>query len=490
MDMITEQAASKPVRRARRPLRAAGACLVAAAVTLSLPAPPAGAADTQTVLSQGRVWNDGLDTRLQAQSFVSAAQRAGYSGSSVGSQLQPIDWFDRAAGAQAVGFFGHGNEGLFAPADDGAEVVYSGSVDAYNHRVAGDVTGATVNISSYLPQEIDDVRLMIFSSCYSSLRFSDSYYSLPEAARLRGVDAAVAFKGLIYSPKSTTTTPVADTNYSGGYLWNRVSQHLGEGRSISVALTRGLNELYAKEGGYAGYDRYVIEGASASPGAVTLRPLAETNLASGVDAASVSRWLIGEELAVSASNDLQEREIAPRTYARFDSRGRLFDIVGEAHTEGPDVVDRSAAAEVAAAALSDLAAPGAEELASLLEPVTAIQNERVFRLEWTGAAPDGGRRFVSLDIDRRSGLIVRLLNTQGAAPASGTPQIGRDAAVDTARAFAGGDDVLAAVLDDWTGQDRWIVTTVSDSGARVRHEVDADTGRYLRASMTSGDLRP
>ncbi len=481
-------------RGEKRLARTTTTCLAAALVglsmgTLSVPgAAYASDASRPSVMSQGRVWEDGLDTRLQSQSFVDAAGRAGFTGSSLGGRLQPADWFDRAADAQVVGFFGHGNSGLFAPADDGSAYLYAGSVDAYNHRVGGDLTGATVNLSSYLPQEIDDVRLLIFSSCYSSQRFSDSYYSLPEAARLRGVDSALAFKGLIYSPTSTGSRPVAETKYSGGYLWSRVSHHLGDGKSIGVALTRGLNELYAKEGSYAGYHRYVIEGASTAPASVTLRSTAETSPAAGVDAASVSRWLLARS-GGSAANDLHEREVAADTYARFDAAGRLFDIVGNARTEGADVVDRHAAAELAAVVLSGLSALDIDQLESMLEPVTDVQGERVFRLEWSGITAQGAQRFVSLDIDRRSGRIVRLLNTQGAAPASSAPDVSRETAIETALAAGPGQQTLGAFLNEWTGRDRWIVTTVTDQGARVRHEIDAVSGRHLRASMATSNLR-
>ncbi|WP_409468678.1 PepSY domain-containing protein [Streptomyces sp. HC307] len=475
-------------RRRRGPLLALSVSIVCA---LTIGAPPAHGAVEETSL--GRRFNDGLDTRLSATAFRDAARSLGYTGTSHTAGRSADDAWVDGLDAGVFALFGHANGGIFqtdeGPSDDQDAILAAGRTQ--------DLLPLYANLrffTEYLPyNDVDDMRLLVLAGCDTSL--TGQLGNFNEVAVSRGIDSVISFSDLVMYPATTSGTLPSATNYSGNYFWNRFSYHVTTGVSVSTALARSRSDLVAKEGSADGWDRYVIRGAVANPGAVTLKPArageplnskpvatpAFSSPASLTPVATTSsQGPAGEPLtAVRSAEGVEYRTAAD---------GSLFDLVGTPSTSGEALLG---AAEVRAAAEEfvgrNVAAWGPDWELVAEEAISHVEGDAVTLLRWRPTeAGHPGAREVTVEIDRRTGAVTYLSATHGTADTTGFALTAEEALA-AARAAIGDQRGTAIATPDTWNASRWTVTVdrglTGRPGAETpnveRVELDARTGDVL-----------
>lgn len=480
----------------------------AALTAVLLIAPPtAHAADGVTV---GDHWQDGYDTRYQAYRIGTVATNLGYNMVvDLNGRMSTPTWED-ITDAAVFGFFGHANAGFIKTKDDPGHWINGGF--AWTDYQYADEDERF--ISEYYPySDVDEVRLAIFSGCYTTLAEPKRYGYLVEASVARGVDAVVSFPGLVYSPNTPAGTPMSETNYSGGYFWNRAAYYLGRGNTINAALQKAVSDLIAKEGRGRGYQRYRIHGSVDQPGSVRLKPAGsgepltsdpswEVERVDGTAAYAAVAALTPTATSTSTggpAGPLTEVRTAQGVDYRLDAGGELFDLSAATATSGAVTYSMDQARQMAHAFAREHA-DGFDGTWSLVEEqsLSHVGDDSLGRFGWR---PDvdgrSGPRQVVVEVDRRTGAVTYYLDA--AAQAGGTEfALSREQAVDAARRTAGaltgqlGAEQISAVPDVWD-RPRWVVTL--DRGLRgpegghqtpdvLQIDIDAATGAVLAVSGT------
>lgn len=474
--------------RRRRALLAIPIAVVCALTVGTL---PAQAAVEETSL--GRRFNDGLDTRLSATAFRDAARSLGYTGTSYTAGRSADDAWTNGLDSGVFALFGHSNGGIFqtdeGPSDDQDAILAAGRTQ--------DVLPLYANVrffTEYLPYtDVDDMRLLILAGCDTAQ--AGQLGDFNKVAVSRGVDSVISFSDLVYYPATTSGTSPSTTNYSGNYFWSRFSYHVTTGVTVSTALARARTDLVAKEGSAGGWDRYVIRGAVASPGAVKLKPAGEGEpwnsrpLATPQFATTASLTPVNTTTAQGpAGEPLTAVQTAEGVDYRLAADGSLIDLVGTPTTSG-DVQLGAEEARAAAQEFLQRNVAGWDASWDLVaeQQVSHLEGDALTLLTWR-PVQDGhaGAREVTVEIDRRTGAVTYLSSTQGAA-SSAAFAISPEEAIDAARAAIGNDRGTAtAVADTWNAS-RWTVTVdrglTGHPGAEVPDvesvEIDARTGDVL-----------
>ena len=476
--------------------------LIAALLGMALVIGPVPQASAAEQASLGQMYADGLDSRLSATTFADMARQAGYTsyGYSAGRSADDA-WLDGLSSSM-LGLFGHANAGIFQTAD-GPTVAENEILGVGPETdLVSTYTGMRL-FSEYLPFiDVDDMRLLVVAGCYTARDdpWLGSFTDLPVR---RGVDAVVTFPDLVYFPSSTPGKPVADTNYSGNYFWNRFSYHFGSGATLAVALARARTDLIAKEGSGGGWDRYQIHGSVANPAGVLLRPAGAgqpwtsdplpTLDFLGFSALTSSRVT---ETTGPTGGVVWTVETTEGVSYRQTADGTVLDAVGVPTTSGPVTLSEAAAASRADRFLDAVLAASADEL-NRTATTTAGHGEgqqvvqTVYR---TGSADRPGARQVVVEVDRRSGAVVYFADVRAdvRGAALDAPVVSEREAVATAREHTGLATATAtAVADSWDTS-RWIVTLDAGESGRPGFEVpnvarvvvDATTGAVIRSEKS------
>ncbi|WP_338783929.1 PepSY domain-containing protein [Streptomyces sp. DG1A-41] len=459
-----------------------------------------GAQPAQAVgeTSLGRRFNDGLDTRLSATAFRDAARTIGYTGTSYTSGRSADNAWADGMDAGVFALFGHANGGIFQT-DEGT----TDDLDAI--LAAGrtyDVAPIYENLrffTEYLPYtDMDDMRLLVLAGCDTAQ--TGQLGNFNDVAVSRGIDSVISFSDLVMYPATTSGTLPSATNYSGNYFWSRFSYHATTGVSVSTALSRARSDLVAKEGSAGGWDKYVVRGAAANPGAVKLKPAAEGEpfnsqpVATPTFSSPASLTPVSTTSAEGPSGEpLTTVHTAEGVEYRTDADGSLYDLVGVPSTSGEQSLD---AAEVRAAAEEFVGrnVPGWSADWELVaeESVSHIAGDAVTLLRWRPTeAGHPGAREVTVEVDRRTGAVTYLSAARGTAGTAGFV-VTAEEAVAAARAAIGDDHGTATATPDTWDTSRWTVTVdrglTGRPGAETpdveRVTVDARSGAVLSRTAT------
>jgi hypothetical protein len=451
----------------------AGAVTLAAFTALATLPLSASLASANTASSIGHRYHDKLDSRYSAHRLAQAAQGSGYAGTAYTNGRGSDDAWADGLNSSVFGLFGHANGGVFQLGE--------GTTDAEDPLLAAgldtDVAPIYANVrffSEYLPFiDIDDMRLLVLAGCYTATS-TPSYGDFNAAAVQKGVDSIVTFPGLVYFPASEAGTAMSATVYSGNYFWDRFATHAQSGVTVATALARARTDLVAKEGNAGGWDRYVVRGAVASPGAVSLRP------------AGAGEPLNSQPLGINPYPTLTSLTVASSTWVDDATHGRitqvvtsegvsyrtradgtLLDLSAPTAASGPVKVDLPQAQTLAEQFLRDNV-PAVDGSWSLVrsEEVSHINGDAVallqFRPQLAGAS---GSQEVTVEVDRRTGAVTYLSHTRGSA--------------DTASFAVGQNEAVAAALD-WLRQrghsTAGRITATADTWHTSRWTVQVDRG--------------
>ncbi|MGW4209759.1 PepSY domain-containing protein [Lentzea sp. NPDC004789] len=450
--------------------RTAVAVLAAALIAV----PQAQAAEQTSI---GRVFDDGLDTRLAAASLADGARSAGYtSAGHLGGRTADEAWTD-GRNANVFGLFGHANAGIFQTSEgptDNEDPILAAGKDS-------DLTSPYVALrffSEYLPAvDVDDMKILVLAGCYTA-NSSAQFGGFNDVPVRRGVDSVITFPDLVYFPASSASTPISATNYSGNYFWSRFAAHTASGASVANALAWARTDLIAKEGSAGGWDRYVIRGSVADPGAVTLTPAAPgepltsrpTQNYQSFDTLTVTR-------TSSSGDGLTIVDTAEQVRLRRTANGRVLDAVGTPATSGPVLLDEAAAVRRA----REFAGAGSSPAES--GPISHVADDAVTHVVFRQSHP-GGTRQVIVEVDRRSGAVVYYADL--AAAGSGDAVISRDEAISKARKAIGVTDGTATATADVWDVARWTVTI--DRGLQGRSSAPVPDVRRVVVDARSGAI--
>jgi hypothetical protein len=465
---------------------------------LVIPFAPSAAAVNQ--VSIGRLYDDGLDTRLAASRVTSAAAATGYAATAHTAGRDETDAWVDGVGSGVMALFGHGNAGIFQT-DEGA-------TSAEDPILAAGLDTDIVNpyagfrfFSEYLPYvDVDDMRLLIVAGCYTA-RSDPRFGSFNDIPVRRGVDAVVTFSDLVYFPSSTPGRPVSETDYSGNYFWSRFAYHSQLGNSVSVALSRARTDLVTKEGDAGGWDRYQVHGSVANPGAVRLSPAGSGELL-GTDPVPATPFTTVSSLTPvhaqtqgdGAGGLLTAVTTAEGISYRTDGAGHLIDLVAQPTLHGAIALSEADALTVARRFITANGLTAPPDAVPTTARVSHGPGDALVLIDYrTTDAGLAGPARLSLEVDLRSGAVVYLATAHGAARESGvtTPVLTRQAAEEIAlTALPYADPVVHSVTAEVWDRATWTVEVSDPSTAdapfpvRRRISVDGATGEVVAHSST------
>ena len=414
------------------------------APSLLLLSSPSEAADARSV---ARRYNDGLDSRHSAAALVIAAKSIGYTGAAYAGGRSSTDTWNDGLSASVLGYFGHANAGVF------------------------------------------QVRLAVMAGCYTANHHA-GFGDFEEAGTKAGMDAIVAFPGLVYYP-STCTSCV----YSGNYYWDRFSAYTKAGDTVSVSLSRARTDLVAKEGSAGGWQAYRITGSVSSPGAVRLRPAADgeplTARPTGVEPYGVADLTVTSRMpGTSPLGDTVEFETEQGiSFRRLAADDALLDLAAPASTTGaqPLVTLAEAQTTAAAFALEHDAGIGARwDLAS--ESMAHGDGEQLAAFTWRSTNSAGllANQQVEVEVDRRTGAVTYYAVT--GTETSGGFRITAEQARSAVARLTATDGAEVTVTGDMWHRPRWTVTVDRGLENHVpdveQFQLDAATGELLSRTAT------
>lgn len=461
------------------PSRTLRAAIAASVLFSSLTALSASSATAEEAHLIGDRYVDGLDSRHAAASVAQMARGAGYAATAATDGRTANDAWTEAQRSSLFGFFGHANAGALQVRDR------SGS-DSDQYLGAGSDTDLLPLYSNYrfftefLPYaDVDDMRLAIFAGCYTA-NSHPSLGDLEDVAKSRGVDATVAFPGLVYFPARCV-----DCVYSGNYFWDRFSDHYRSGASLSVSLSRARTDLVNKEGKAGGWGAYRITGSVTSPGSVKLRPQG-----SGEPLTSqpfgINPYTIGS-LAVTGSRSLPNGEVEQTTregvLIRRDRAGDVLDIWGPSSTSGDRLMDMDTLRATAKSFATEVTGEHGHTLSSEDE-VFHLDGEQLASFTWTLGGPVP--QIINVEVDRRTGAVTYLGRATAPHATTGTHVLTAAEAEQIALDEAAHGAQLINVEKVTWGQAAWLVHTRSDRdgsalGAQIQETtIDAVTGEVIR----------
>lgn len=481
-------------RTAARTVKPLLTLLLAAVVSTPLGMAPAAAVSDVNV---GRRFNDGLDTRYSVTSFTSAAQSMGYTATGYTNGRQVDNVFNDGAASAVLGLFGHANAGIFQTNE--------GATDAQDQILAAGTTTDLVSpyanirfLTEYVPfADVDDMRLLILAGCDTAQ--SGPWGDFNKAAISRGVDSAISFSGLVYYPATAAGTAISTTNYSGNYYWSRFSYHVTTGVSVSTALARARTDLVAKEGNAGGWDKYVIRGAVANPGGVTLKPAAAGQPLNSQPLATEAFTSFTQLTPVVSTTSqgpdgsaVTDVTTAEGVQYRTRPDGSVLDSVGTPTTSGEITFSADQAREAAQRFVHDnVTGFSADWQLVTDEAVSHLDGDVVLLLRWRAVeAGKANAREVTAEIDRRTGAVTYLSANRGSATADF--RLTAEDAIAAARSAIGDTAGTANAQPDIWNASRWVVTVdrglTGRSDAQVpdveRLEIDSRDGTVLSRSST------
>ena len=456
------------------------------APSLLLLSSPSEAADARSV---ARRYNDGLDSRHSAAALVIAAKSIGYTGAAYAGGRSSTDTWNDGLSASVLGYFGHANAGVFQ--------VQEGVTDASDQFIGAGLDSDVVSIDAnfrwwreYIPfVDADHVRLAVMAGCYTANHHA-GFGDFEEAGTKAGMDAIVAFPGLVYYP-STCTSCV----YSGNYYWDRFSAYTKAGDTVSVSLSRARTDLVAKEGSAGGWQAYRITGSVSSPGAVRLRPAADgeplTARPTGVEPYGVADLTVTSRMpGTSPLGDTVEFETEQGiSFRRLAADDALLDLAAPASTTGaqPLVTLAEAQTTAAAFALEHDAGIGARwDLAS--ESMAHGDGEQLAAFTWRSTNSAGllANQQVEVEVDRRTGAVTYYAVT--GTETSGGFRITAEQARSAVARLTATDGAEVTVTGDMWHRPRWTVTVDRGLENHVpdveQFQLDAATGELLSRTAT------
>lgn len=479
-----------PLRGARVRRRSLACAAVAAGLTIT--ALPAHAVDSQAV---GQRYNDGLDSRLSASTLISTTKSLGYTGSAWTAGRSADQAWNDALGAAVLGYFGHGNAGVFQ-VDEGASNAGDQFIGAGLETDLISLNPVVRWWSEYVPfQEVDDIRLAVLAACYTANADPDTG-QFSAIGTSRGIDAVVGFTGLVYFPASAAGSAASTTNYSGNYFWSRFSAYAGAGNTVSMALSKARTDLVAKEGSAGGWQSYRIGGSVASPGSTKIRPAAPgealTSQPLGVGAYSLAA--LDVTAVVPGTSPLgATREYSTSqgiSFRRLDGSGALLDVQAPVSTSGHVQHSIDDALAIARSFAADEAAAEVDHWSVVSSgPVSHGDGDALAGFTLRPLTVDGvpGAEAVEVEVDRRTGAVTYFAQTQ-ADSEGGEFALTRDEALALAAEhvdLAGAD--IQAVREVWNVS-QWVLTVDRglDNGVPDvdRVVVDARTGEVVAVTTT------
>jgi hypothetical protein len=445
-----------------------------------------GAADVRSV---ARTYHDGLDSRHSAAALVGAAKSVGYTGQAYTGGRASTDAWNDGLSASVLGYFGHANAGVFQ--------VQEGANDASDQYIGAGVDTDVVSIDSnfrwwneYIPfVDADHVRLAVLAGCYTANSHA-AFGDFEVTGTKVGMDAVVAFPGLVYYP-STCTSCV----YSGNYFWDRFSTYAKAGNTVSVSLSRARTDLVAKEGSAGGWQAYRVTGSVSSPGSVKLTPPGDgellTSRPTGVEPYQLDDLtVVGRSHGTSPMGATIEHETAEGiTFRRLESTGALLDVAAPASVTGADGPMSQAAARGAAL---EFAADHGIAIGTDMELTSDVTDhgdeQHLAAFSWRSTTPRGlpGSRQVDMEVDLRTGSLTYVAVTE--APSSGEFAVSQEQARDLVAAMTPTHGAEVTVLGDVWHRPRWTVTVDRGLDGPVpdveRFQIDAATGEVLSRTTT------
>jgi hypothetical protein len=474
----------------RAPLRMAlGAALILGASTLAGPAPAALAANATGISTR---FDDGLDARYSSYRLAQATAALGYAATGqTGGRTASETWNDGLNSA-VFGLFGHGNGGIFQPGE--------GSTDAEDPILAAGTDTDPVSIyanfrlvSEYLPVvDVDDMRLLVLAGCYTAN--TGNWGNFSTIGTQRGIDVIVGFSELVYYPKTTVRTALTATNYSGNYFWDRFSAYVQGGSSITTALSRARTDLVAKEGSAGGWDHYVIRGAAADPGAVTLRPAGGGELLNGQPLGTApyatlgALTLVSQQAGTGPTGGTTEVITSQGVLYRLAEDGSLLDLTAPAATQGSTALSDGQAYEAALTFVrANVAEFGPDWRLVSRQSVSHVAGDAVMEFVWRPVydGRDGGRQ-ITVELDRRTGAVTYLASV-GSDRSVVAPAVDAGEAIALAEQAVGTDAGSAtATQDSWDGVPRWTVTL--DHGLVGRPGLETPRSDRIVLDARTGDV--
>ena len=441
---------------------------------------PAYSADSQGI---GQRYDDGLDSRHSATSFINAAKSVGYTGSAWTAGRSAASAWTDTRGAAVVGYFGHANAGVFQ--------VDEGATDSTDQFIGAGLETDVASTDSrfrwwgeYLPfTDVDDVRLAVMAGCYTA-NADPGFGQFAGIGPRKGIDSVVGFTGLVYFPAACTSF-----TYSGNYFWERFALHAKAGNTVAIALSKARTDLVAKEGDAGGWGAYRVGGSVASPGSVRLTPAgAGTGLTSrplGIDPYSVSSLTVtSSTTGTSPMGSTQEFETAEGVaFRRFAANGELIDATAPASTIGEVTLNLTEAQAVARAFVENESNDISGWKSTDSRTTSHSDGESLAAFEWRPLVHGvPGAEMIAVEIDRRTGAVTYFSH------AWADPQTDEFAVTaDQARAIVGDlvdttDARVTATADVWN-RPRWTVTVDRGIDGLVpdidRVVVDGHTGDIL-----------
>jgi hypothetical protein len=444
-------------------------------------------AGTSAVAEESRTigdqYLDGLDSRHSAAAIAQMASGAGYDATTASNgQTADNAWSD-ALNSSLFGFFGHADAGVLQVKD-------RAGIDSDEYVGAGTTTEVLPLYSNYrfwtefAPYvDIDDMRLAILAGCYTA-NSHESLGDFEDVARSRGVDATVAFPGLVYYPSKCTACV-----YSGNYFWDRFAVHYGGGATLSVALSRARTDLVNKEGSAGGWDRYRVTGSVISPGSVKLRPEGSGEPVTSQPLGTTAYTM--DSLTVTGTRPLTDGQVEQTTsegvLVRRDAAGRVLDVWAPSSTTGSTAFGAETLRATSRAFVSSVAG-GDDWTLAAEEELFHLDGERLARFTWTraGSTPE----VVDIEVDQRTGAVTFLGRAQAAQPATGSASVTASEALRIALDHSALNAEVVDVERRTWGQHLWIVRTRNgdDRGPLgPQHQeltVDAITGEVIRRTTT------
>jgi hypothetical protein len=466
--------------------RRVGTFLTAAVAVLALGGTHAQAADSTNL---GRRYDDGLDTRLSALRLRDATAALGYaSGASTVGRSANDAWSDGLSSA-VFGLFGHANGGLFQ-----LDEAPAGETDSW--LIAGrstDVLPPSSNtraVSEYLPfLDVDDMRLLVLAGCYTANPgVNGDFLAMAEE---KGIDSVVGFTGLVSYPATAPAAAISTTDYAGNYFWGRFSSHAAAGADVRTSLARARTDLVTKEGVTHGWDRYVVGGAVADPGAVRLAPAGNGQLLDSAPVATVAYASLAALPVASTSRSqgpgglslTDVRTTAGVSYRMTDD-GTILDAVGVPSTSGDIGLSIAQARAIAAEFLT--AHTGTPLLDwSMHEERTTDDGSgaALATFTWRPASSGiSGPARIDIDVARRTGAVVYYAATQPLTPPDrATDPISRADALAAVAGVVDTDGARVEATPEVWDRAFWLVTVdrgLDDGFPDVDQlRVDAVTGR-------------
>jgi len=474
--------------RARRLAAALVACGTACAGLNSLTqsGEPASAAAAHQALVVGKTnWPVlGGNTGAGAKAFGDQLSLAGY-GTTIDTNGRYVDQvFDEVPQQEVLFIHGHGHPGNITSEDT--------SATGQNQYFLAEIPVGTWDIQpppqyvewdDYLPaSQVDGLLLAVLSACQTA-EAHETWGSLPDTLAAKGVDTTITMFGKPLIPAASNPSPLS----YGNYYWARVGYYLRIGNTVSLATSKAVQDLIAKEGSASGWNRYHISGAVASPGSTKIvppRPGTTLLPATGLTPGTVSSLTVtaSRPEALPTGGVIDSETDEGITLRRDAESGQLLGAWGTPAVTGPETISPSGAADLAAEFLASELPNGYQVVYTTTQRTEPVVDAQVLSTEIRLLNHDGREGLALIDVDLRSGKIVGFSLGQAGIESVHDTAVSKRQAEQTALQITGGGTITQTTLRSWTDS-RWVVSIEQGEfeGYPMAKEVsvDAVTGAVL-----------